>query len=162
NGKSHRAAYYSKGLRRVQGMWGYTLRVLDRDDAHRSGAGMPRTLALTAGIAAVATVAGVMLVATMRPAPEAARSGPVVAGPAEGLGVRARRGVGRRRHEAGQALPRGAQAHVPGGARPEDGPRQHLRRARVAVEFHRGPARLPHRDRARAARMGRRRVPLAD
>ncbi len=46
---------------------------------------MPRTLALTAGIAAVATVAGVMLVATMRPAPEAARSGPVVAGPTEGV-----------------------------------------------------------------------------
>ena len=46
---------------------------------------MPRTLALTAGIAAVATVAGVMLVATMRPAPEAARSGPVVTGPTDGV-----------------------------------------------------------------------------
>jgi peroxiredoxin len=51
---------------------------------------MPRTLALTAGIAVVAAIAGVVLVAAMRPAPEAARSGPGVAGGTEGARVTAR------------------------------------------------------------------------
>src|SRR3989442_7819605 len=32
NNERHRAAYYSKGLREVHGMWGYTLRVPYRDD----------------------------------------------------------------------------------------------------------------------------------
>src|SRR2546422_3500200 len=81
---------------------------------------------------------------------------------AEGPGPRARRRVGRHRHEEGQALPRRAQAHVPGGARPEDGPRERVRCARGAVELRRGPSGPPHRDRAGAARVGQRRVPLAD
>jgi peroxiredoxin len=50
---------------------------------------MPRTLALTAGIAVVAAIAGVALVAAMRPAPEAARPGPVVAGRIEGASATA-------------------------------------------------------------------------
>src|SRR5207249_10851935 len=40
NNERHRAAYYSKGLREVHGMWGYTLRVPYRDDGHRSSAPM--------------------------------------------------------------------------------------------------------------------------
>jgi peroxiredoxin len=46
-------------------------------------------LALTAGIAVVGAIAGVALVAAMRPAPEVARSGPVVAERTEGASATA-------------------------------------------------------------------------
>src|SRR5205823_8422122 len=86
NNERHRAAYYSKGLREVHGMWGYTLRVPYRDDGHRSGAPMSQKLALTALtalIAVAAAIVGVVLVAAMRPAPEVTQSGAAVASRAE-------------------------------------------------------------------------------
>src|SRR5919197_2004963 len=64
-------------------MWGYTFRVLDRDDVHRSGAGMSQKLALTAVVAVVAAIAGAVLVATVRPAPEVVTSGATLARPSE-------------------------------------------------------------------------------
>src|SRR5438046_6947138 len=64
-------------------MWGYTLGVLDRDDAHHCGAGMSQKLALTVVIAVAAAVAGAMLAVAVRPAPEVVTSGPVVARRAE-------------------------------------------------------------------------------
>src|SRR5207247_8932450 len=83
NNERHRAAYYSKGLREVHGMWGYSLRVPYRDDGPRSGAPMSQKLALTALIAVAAAIVGVLLGAAMRPAPEVPSSGAAVASRAE-------------------------------------------------------------------------------
>src|SRR2546430_16724640 len=83
-------------------MWGYTLGVLDRDDAHHCRAGMSQKLALTVVIAVAAAVVGAMLAVAGRPAPEGVTSGPAIA---------------RRAEDA----PGGARASPPGALKPPTG-----------------------------------------
>src|SRR5262249_25344873 len=63
--------------------------------------------------------------------------------PTPRAGLRAARRVGRHRCRPGPAVPRAAQAHVPGGARLEHEPGQRVRRSRAAFQLPDRPRREP-------------------